>query len=77
MKVAFRARGEAAVDGSVEERLDDLLWSEPDVERGVDVDVELRLAAAERGEHPESHKLSIAGFQAGSRVDLAEAHATT
>jgi hypothetical protein len=64
--------GESAIGSGVEECLDDLLWPQPDVEGGIDVDLELGLATAQCGEHAEGDQLPVAGFQAGPRVDLAE-----
>lgn len=69
----IQGAGKAAVDGGVQERLDDLLRREPDVERSIDVNLELGLAAAKCGEHTERHELSIAGVQAGAQVYLTEA----
>lgn len=37
------------------------------------MDVELRFAAAERGEYTESDKLSVSGFKLGTRIDFAKA----
>jgi hypothetical protein len=42
------------------------------VEGGVDVDVELGLAAAEGGEHAEGDQLPVAGGEFGARVHFAE-----
>lgn len=64
--------GEAAVDRGMGEGLDDLGRGEADVECGVDVDLELRLAAAERGEHAEGDELALRRGETGSGVDVAE-----
>jgi hypothetical protein len=68
-----QSTGKSAVDRGVQERLDDLLGRQPDVQRCVDMDIELRLAAAECGEHAEGHELALLGSQRRARVDIPEA----
>lgn len=44
-------------------RLDHLMGRQPDVERSVDVDLELRLGASERGEGGDRHLLSLSQIE--------------
>lgn len=64
---------ETTVDRGVGKGFDDLDRAEPDVESGVHVHFELRLATAEGGEHPEGDQLPLRRGQAGTVVDIAEA----
>jgi hypothetical protein len=63
---------EAAERGGVEKRFGNLLATEADVQGCSDVDLELGLTAAERGENPESDQLPAAGIESGTVVDVPE-----
>jgi hypothetical protein len=69
--------GHAAVDGGVQERFDDLVGSQTDVERGVDVYVELGFAAAQGGEHAEGDELAVTGVRPSRAYMSPNAQATT
>jgi hypothetical protein len=56
----------------VEQRLDDLLGREADVQRCVDVHVELWLATPEGRQHPQRDQLAVPRLELRARVDLPE-----
>jgi hypothetical protein len=56
----------------VQQRLDDLVRLQADVEGCVDVDVELRLAAAQGRQHAQGDQLAVPRGQLRAVVQLAE-----
>jgi hypothetical protein len=64
--------GHAAVDRGAQQRFDDLVRGEADVQGGVAVDVAPGLAAAERGEHAQGDQLPVAARETRAVVDVAE-----
>ncbi|CAA9527189.1 MAG: hypothetical protein AVDCRST_MAG13-3845 [uncultured Solirubrobacteraceae bacterium] len=63
---------EARVGRDVDDDLAQLLHADADVHRGLEVDVELRLAGAERGEHRDGGQLAVAQRQPRPAVDVPE-----
>jgi hypothetical protein len=65
--------GKSAIDRGVSEGLDNFARRQADVECGVEVNLELRFAAAQCGKDAQGDELPLRRREAGAGVDIAEA----